>query len=225
MRRWHRYPRACIPPAKQTDRAPVLAVAEDGSAVVPLLGGLSGVNDVARTIAHALEVAPAITTTGELRFGINLLHPPAELTLANPESVKTFMSDLLAGKTLCLNGQSRWLAASKLPFSDNGQLTISVTPETRAPQTNELLYHARTIAVAIEKPTEDLTSLIGQALDGAGLSRDSLALLLAHEKDCASPYIHLAARALKTPLRFVAGNADLVTASVENPVQCIRDKT
>ncbi len=32
---------------------PVLAVAEDGSAVVPLLGGLSGVNDMARQIAAA----------------------------------------------------------------------------------------------------------------------------------------------------------------------------
>lgn len=203
---------------------PVLAVAEDGSAVVPLLGGLSGVNDVARTIAHALAVAPAITTTGELRFGINLLHPPAELTLANPESVKTFMSDLLAGKTLCLNGQSRWLTTSKLPFSDNGQLTISITPETRAPQANELVYHPRTIAIAIEKPTEDLTSLIGQALDHAGLSRDSLALLLAHERDCESLHIHQVAQALKTPLHFVTGNADLAMASVENPVQCIRDE-
>ena len=48
---------------------PVLAVAEDGSAVVPLLGGLAGVNRLAREIAAALEVAPAITTSGELRFG------------------------------------------------------------------------------------------------------------------------------------------------------------
>ncbi|MCY1374832.1 hypothetical protein D9M69_621970 [compost metagenome] len=112
------------------------------------------------------------------------------------------MSDLLAGKTLCLNGQSRWLTTSKLPFSDNGQLTISITPETRAPQANELVYHPRTIAIAIEKPTEDLTSLIGQALDHAGLSRDSLALLLAHERDCESLHIHQVAQALKTPLRL-----------------------
>ncbi|MFS2326957.1 precorrin-3B C(17)-methyltransferase [Brucella sp. H1_1004] len=200
---------------------PVLAVAEDGSAVVPLLGGLSGVNEMARTIAHALEVAPAITTTGELRFGINLLHPPAELTLANPDAAKTFMSDLLAGQTLQIKGNSRWLSASKLPFADDGQLTISITPETRTPQANELIYHPRTIAIAIEKPTEDLAGLIGQAFDDTGLSIDSLALLLAHEKDCASPYIHEAAKALKAPLRFVAGDADLTAASVENPVQHI----
>src|SRR3712207_6020 len=52
---------------------PVLAVAEDGSAVVPLLGGLGGVNDLARRIAQALDVKPAITTTGDLRLGTTLL--------------------------------------------------------------------------------------------------------------------------------------------------------
>jgi cobalt-precorrin 5A hydrolase / precorrin-3B C17-methyltransferase len=201
---------------------PVLAVAEDGSAVVPLLGGLSGVNDLARAIAQALEVAPAITTTGELRFGINLLHPPAELTLANPEAAKTFMSDLLAGETLRLNGSSRWLTASKLPFSEDGQLTISITPEKRAPQANELIYHPRTIAVAVEHPTEELTSLIEQALDRTELSRDSLALLLVREKDCASPHIHQAAQALKTPLRIVSDMHDPATASVENPQHLIK---
>ena len=55
---------------------PVLALAEDGSAVVPLLGGLGGVNRMAREIAACLEVAPAITTSGELRFGTCLLDPP-----------------------------------------------------------------------------------------------------------------------------------------------------
>ena len=37
---------------------PVLAVAEDGSTVVPLLGGLQGADDLARQIAEVLQVAP-----------------------------------------------------------------------------------------------------------------------------------------------------------------------
>ena len=56
---------------------PVLAIAEDGSAVVPLLGGLNGANDLARQIAATLNVNPAITTTGDLRFRTALLSPPA----------------------------------------------------------------------------------------------------------------------------------------------------
>ena len=57
---------------------PVLAVAEDGSAVVPLLGGLGGVNVMAREMAATLDVAAAITTSGELRFGTCLLNQGAE---------------------------------------------------------------------------------------------------------------------------------------------------
>ena len=62
---------------------PVLAVAEDGSAVVPLLGGLTGVNMIAREIAACVGVAPAITTSGELRFGACVLNPPEGYALAD----------------------------------------------------------------------------------------------------------------------------------------------
>ncbi|KXF77461.1 precorrin-3 methylase [Paramesorhizobium deserti] len=121
---------------------PVLAVAEDGSAVVPLLGGLSGVNDLARRIAAAFNVAPAITTTGELRFGVNLLHPPAGYTLLNPEAGKTFISDLLAGEKVKLAGNAPWLSQARLPFDPAGRLTITVTTESREPEAGELLYLA-----------------------------------------------------------------------------------
>ena len=88
-----------LAPLLQNKRAepPVLAVAEDGSAVVPLLGGLSGVNVLAREIGVALDTKPAITTTGEIRFGTCLINPPAGYHLRNPEDGKTFIANLLAG--------------------------------------------------------------------------------------------------------------------------------
>ena len=95
-----------LAPLLQNKRAepPVLAVAEDGSAVVPLLGGLRGVNALARRIGAALAVAPAITTTGELRFGACLLDPPPGYALRNPADGKTFIADLLAGKGVRISG-------------------------------------------------------------------------------------------------------------------------
>jgi cobalt-precorrin 5A hydrolase/precorrin-3B C17-methyltransferase len=106
---------------------PVLAIAEDGSAVVPLLGGLQGVNNLARRIATVLQVAPAITTTGELRFQTALLSPPTGYQLMNPDDAKTFISNLLAGATVKLIGEAPWLEKSRLPIAKeigNGEWEI-----------------------------------------------------------------------------------------------------
>lgn len=76
---------------------PVLAVAEDGSCVVPLLGGHHGANDLARRIADGLGAVAAITTAGDLKFGIALDQPPAGIVLANPDAAKAVMAELVAG--------------------------------------------------------------------------------------------------------------------------------
>ena len=54
---------------------PVIALAEDGSVAVPLLGGHHGANDLARRIAEFTGGTCAITTASELRFGVSLDRP------------------------------------------------------------------------------------------------------------------------------------------------------
>ena len=106
---------------------PVIAIAEDGSAVVPLLGGLNGANELAKAIAASLQVFPAITTTGELRFQASLLAPPKGYRLLNDdEEAKTFLADLLAGATVKLIGDAPWLVDSNLPFGDGATHQIEV---------------------------------------------------------------------------------------------------
>ncbi len=105
---------------------PVIAIAEDGSTVVPLLGGLQGVNDLARQIAATLEVVPAITTTGDIRFRTALLSPPRGYRLINPENAKTFLADLLAGATVKIEGDAPWLENSQLSIAEDALLTIKV---------------------------------------------------------------------------------------------------
>jgi cobalt-precorrin 5A hydrolase / precorrin-3B C17-methyltransferase len=106
---------------------PVIAIAEDGSAVVPLLGGLNGANDLARAIAKVMQVQAAITTTGDLRFQTALLAPPSGYRLLNDdEQAKTFLADLLAGKSVQLIGEAPWLSESNLPFASNATHRIEV---------------------------------------------------------------------------------------------------
>lgn len=123
---------------------PVLALAEDGSAVVPLLGGLQGVNDLARQIASVLQISPAITTTGDIRFKTTLLSPPLGYQLVNPDDAKKFLADLLAGEKVKLIGEADWLKNSNLPISSAAKLSIEIIDKNNLnlakPSTDCLVY-------------------------------------------------------------------------------------
>ncbi|MBC3346241.1 precorrin-3B C(17)-methyltransferase [Pseudomonas sp. SWRI196] len=185
---------------------PVLAVAEDGSAVVPLLGGLGGVNVMAREIAAALQVAPAITTSGELRFGTCLLNPPSGYRLDDLEQGKRFVSDLLAGESVRIEGAAPWLDQAQLPQDEQARLAIRVDCAAAAPALDELRIYPRTVVVAV--PAGAPVS-IDEVLREAGLAVQSLACLLAADSDMARPDLQAAASALNVPLRFAGASADV----------------
>ena len=140
----------------KTEDPPVLAIAEDGSAVVPLLGGLQGVNDLARQIAQLLQVSPAITASGEIRFQTTLLAPPRGYRLLNdPDQAKGFIAQVLAGATVRFETHPtparfawegslpEWLQQSRLPWSESGEhrlvLATEISPDVR-PSDRCLVY-------------------------------------------------------------------------------------
>ncbi|WP_254073700.1 precorrin-3B C(17)-methyltransferase [Burkholderia sp. S171] len=187
----------------KTYEPPVLAVAEDGSAVVPLLGGLGGVNVMAREIAAALDVAPAITTSGELRFGTCLLNPPAGYVLADIEHGKRFVSDLLAGATMRVEGHAPWLDAADLPRAADASLAIRVTPHT-SEVAGELMIHPRCVVlcVAALSSEDSIVEGVRLMLREHRLASMSLAAVLAPLSMMASAPLADAARTLGVPLRF-----------------------
>ena len=191
--------------ADKTHEPPVLAVAEDGSAVVPLLGGLGGVNVMAREIAAALDVAPAITTSGELRFGTCLLNPPAGYVLADIEHGKRFVSDLLAGATTRVEGHAPWLDAADLPRAADAGLAIRITPHT-SDAADELMIHPRCAVVcvtALSSSSEDsIVERVRQILREQRIAPMSLAAVLAPLSMMTSAPLAEAARTLDVPLRF-----------------------
>ncbi|MGE1083379.1 precorrin-3B C(17)-methyltransferase [Pseudomonas shirazensis] len=196
---------------------PVLVVAEDGSAVVPLLGGLGGVNVMAREIGAALSVAAAITTSGELRFGTCLLNPPVGYALADLEQGKRFVSDLLAGQSVRIEGDAPWLAQAQLPADAAAQRTIHVGCEARPASRDELLIHPRSVLVAVSAESAELAEHVRAALREANIAEPALACLLASDQHMALPGLHQAAQQLGVALRFAApavSLAEMVEQSV-----------
>ncbi|WP_431822320.1 precorrin-3B C(17)-methyltransferase [Burkholderia sp. F1] len=210
----------CIAPALADKgvEPPVLAVAEDGSAVVPLLGGLTGVNLIARELADWLGVAPAITTSGELRFGACVLNPPDGYALADLAQGKRFVSDLLSGAATRIDGAAPWLDDVALPRDDAAAHAIRVTPLAWRGARDELVIHPRSVVIGIgARPAASdipLDARIGALLDARGLAPQALAALVAPAAAIGDAALEAAADALGAPLRFVDAEADATASDV-----------
>lgn len=204
----------CLAPALADKgvEPPVLAVAEDGSAVVPLLGGLTGVNVIAREIAECVGVAPAITTSGELRFGACVLNPPEGYALADLAQGKRFVSDLLAGASTRVDGAAPWLDDVALPRDAAAAHAIRVTPDAWRGARDELVIHPRSVVVGVAADAvhagEALATRIEAMLDAQGLARLALAAIVAPASAIGEPALEEAASTLDVPLRFVDGDPD-----------------
>src|SRR5690606_27557782 len=67
---------------------PVLAVAQDGTQIVPLLGGHHGANRLAREIAGHLGGTAVLTTASDAKFTRGLDDPPPGWVLADPAAAR-----------------------------------------------------------------------------------------------------------------------------------------
>ena len=194
---------------------PVVAVAADGSAVVPLLGGMTGVNDLAAKIAAVLNVHPAITTTGKLQFNTVLPDPPTGYYLANREHVKAFIADLIAGVSVSLVGDAPWLLASEIPFVVNGERTIIVTTQAISGSPTQLVYHPTSLVLAVNEP-DRLTAIewievIESRLATAHLALAAVAGIIL-PKTVAGAAIAAIGKSLNLPIRL--GDSELLPTNL-----------
>lgn len=214
---------------KHTD-PPVLAVAEDGSAVVPLLGGHGrdgrpGANALARRLATALRAdgdpaVAAVTTAGDVAFGIALDDPPAGWRLAEVPGggaamAKAVTAHLLAGGGVRLDGPLPWLTAAGLPADPAGpaiRATVS-GPETAG----GLTYHPAALAVGVGcergTPADEVAALVRAALAAAGLAPAAVGLVASLDLKMDEPAVQALAADLGVPARFF----DAATLEAETP--------
>jgi len=210
-----------LAPALADKRAepPVVAVAEDGSAVVPLLGGHHGANDLARRIAALTGGIAAITTAGDVRFGLALDEPPPGWRVANPAAAKAFTAALLAGQRIDLEIETAesdcgWLRTvhGASPVGSNGSpASLRVTDRAQSSDSRALVLHPATLAVGIgcERgvSADEMRALVHQCLAQAGLSPLAVAGLFSIALKAAEPAIHALAQEMGVPARFFSSEA------------------
>ncbi|GEO85010.1 MULTISPECIES: precorrin-3B C(17)-methyltransferase [Alphaproteobacteria] len=184
----------------------VVAVSDDGASVVPLLGGHRGGNDLARKIAAVLDGHAAVTTAGDLRFGVALDQPPRGYVLANPENAKAVMAELVAGASARLIGQASWLSNTRIPFAADGTVTLTVTDRPRTAAPLELVYHPKTLVLGMgcerHASTEEAIELARTALADSGLARESLSCVASIDVKADETAIHAVAGHFGVPARF-----------------------
>jgi len=208
--------------AAKADEPPVIAAAEDGQAVVPLLGGHHGANTLAQEIAFALGGMAAVTTAGDLRFGVALDAPPEGYVLANPGDAKAVMAELLAGADAVLEGEADWLAQSALPLAGNGRVSLTVTEQRREPGKFELVYQPQRLALGVgcERgcDPEETWALVSETLEGAGLAEGAVGVVCSLDLKADEAAVHHVAKQLGVPARFFdAATLEAETPRLDNP--------
>ncbi len=205
---------------------PVVAVAEDGSSVVPLLGGHHGANELARRIAAALDGHAAITTAGDLRFGIALDQPPDGWTLANPENAKRVMAEILSGEEVRLQGRylnaATWLMESNLPLDDDGECVLSISETEREAARLELIYNPQrhVIGIGCERNTssEEVIGLVERVLAEHIIAPGAIAGIASIDLKADEKAIHDVANHLGIPAYFYeAAVLEKETPRLANP--------
>ena len=212
--------------ADKREEPAVVAVAEDGSAVVPLLGGHRGANELSRRLGEVLGIPAAITTAGDIRWQVALDDPPSGWVLANPQHYKAFVARLLAGEPCRLEGETEWLQRSGLEFRMDATLAVRVTDAPDDGDEDTLVYHRRRFALGVgcERGVAagELADLVERTLAGAGLSSRSLAGVFSVDLKMDEPAVHALAEALGLPARFFdPPTLEALTPRLANPSETV----
>jgi cobalt-precorrin 5A hydrolase/precorrin-3B C17-methyltransferase len=218
--------RAVAPSLKEKSiEPPLVAVADDGSVAVPLLGGHRGANDLARRIAAALNGSAAVTTAGDLRLGLSLDEPPPGWRIANPDGIKPVAAALLAKAPIGLSvevGDAAWLAPLQAYITAGARPAIRVTDRAPADIGGDLIYHPPVLAVGLgcERGTDpgEVIALMNQTLADAGLASAAVAGIYSLDLKADEPAIHKAAEQLGVAARFFsARQLEAETPRLKNP--------
>ncbi len=211
---------------------PVLALAEDGSVVIPLLGAHHGGLTLARCIATATKGILAATTASDIQGLPAIDQPPAGWHIGNREAAKGITAAILNHQPVALTqdvSDGGWLSQSDLRFDPQSTHRIIITPYqhfsdhsrredpllhddslNETPQSNHdantAFFHppVLTIGVGCERGTDghELITLIEECLHGHHLAPEAIACLCSLDIKMDEEAVHHAAAHFGRPVRF-----------------------
>lgn len=206
--------------ADKRSEPPLLAVAEDGSTVVPLLGGHRGANKLALKIAAAIGGHAAVTTAGDIGLGFALDDPPSGWRAGDPGPAKAVMAALLAGQAVRLERDAHAPSADWLSIpseNDEAALSILITDREPEPSPDTFVLHPQILALGVgcERgcPPDELAELVFDTLADAGLAPASIACVASLDLKSDEAAVLDLAETLGVPSRFF----DAATLEAETP--------
>ena len=204
--------------ADKRDEPPVVAVPDDGSTVIPLLGGHSGANRLARQIADGLKSHAAVTTAGDVAMGVALDEPPVGYNLQNPEDAKSVMAGLLSGADARVLGENIF----DLKDTPDGAITLAVSEAALDGDEATLVYHPQKFALGLGCArgcsVDEMWELVSKSLDDAGIAQGAIACVGSLDLKGDEPAMIETAARLGVPFRvFTAAELEALTPKLANP--------
>ncbi len=209
--------------ADKRSEPPVLSVSDDGSVVVPLLGGHRGANKLASQIAGAIDATAAVTTAGDVALGIALDEPPLGWRLVNRDDARGAMAALLGGKGAAVTGDAPWLTG--LPAGDG--IRISATQQRQTDLSDMHLQFAPqqiTLGVGCARDCDpaELAALVDDVLQTADIASEAIHSVNTITLKADEPAIIQLATRLNVPLRlFDATTLEAETPRLANPSEVV----
>jgi cobalt-precorrin 5A hydrolase / cobalt-factor III methyltransferase / precorrin-3B C17-methyltransferase len=215
--------------SKESD-PPVLAIAEDASVIVPLLGGHHGANALAVRLAEMLGGVAALTTASDVTLHVPLDAPPPGWRLRTGADYKRVAAELLAGAPARITVESGpspdWLL--ELPQADDAPIHVLVSD--RADAEADLVYAPQTIVLGLGcerlAGEMDIWTLVEESLAKANIAQEAVACVASIALKAAEPAIHAVARRLGVPARFFdAARLEREAPRLKNPSDLVYRET
>lgn len=197
---------------------PLLAVPDDGTTVIPLLGGHRGANRLARKIAEGLSAHAAVTTAGDVAMGVALDEPPLGWRLANPQDAKAAMALMLSGGGVTVEGENIW----DIDTVENGAVTLTTSDGPVEGSETRLVYHPQRFALGLGCArgcdVDEIWALVQKTLAENGIAMGAIACVGSLDLKGDEPAMIQTAARLGVPYRvFTADELEAETPRLATP--------